>query len=185
MRRTVLLVATMALILLVAGGVALALLARSPLQDSAPRFDCPEDGGMCNGTDASERIYGTPEGDRIDGGGGDDTIHALAGWDTVFDTEGRNAAYGGDGDDWITISGSVYGGPGEDTIEGVFKGGKASGGPGVDLILVHNGKPNTVSCGTGRDHVYFDKELDSLAADCERQIPREFDVPGDVPFSEG
>jgi len=185
MRRTVLLVATMALILLVAGGVALALLARSPLQDSAPRFDCPEDGGECNGTDASERIYGTPEGDRIDGGGGDDTIHALAGWDTVFDTEGRNAAYGGDGDDWITISGSVYGGPGEDTIEGVFKGGKASGGPGVDLILVHNGKPNTVSCGTGRDHVYFDKELDSLAADCERQIPREFDVPGDVPFSEG
>jgi hypothetical protein len=33
--------------------------------------------------------------------------------------------------------------------------------------------------------VYFDKELDSLAADCERQIPREFDVPSDVPFSEG
>ena len=185
MRRTVLLVATMALILLVAGGVALALLARSPLQDSAPRFDCPEDGEACNGTDASERIYGTPEGDRIDGGGGDDTIHALAGWDTVFDTEGRNAAYGGDGDDWITISGSGYGGPGEDTIEGVFKGGKASGGPGVDLILVHNGKPNTVSCGTGRDHVYFDKELDSLAADCERQIPREYHVPGYVPFSEG
>ena len=106
MRRTVLLVATMALILLVAGGVALALLARSPLQDSAPRFDCPEDGEACNGTDASERIYGTPEGDRIDGGGGDDTIHALAGWDTVFDTEGRNAAYGG-----TATTGSQYPAP--------------------------------------------------------------------------
>ena len=185
MRRTVLLVATMALILLVAGGVALALLARSPLQDSAPRLDCPEDGGMCDGTDASERIYGTPELDRIDGGGGDDTIHALAGWDKVFDTEGRNAAYGGDGDDWITISGSGYGGPGEDTIEVVFREGKAVGGPGADLIVVHDDERNTVSCGTGRDTVYFDKELDSLAADCERQIPREYHVPGYVPFSEG
>src|SRR4028119_405070 len=97
MRRTVLLVATMALILLVAGGVALALLARSPLQGSAPRFDCPEDGGMCNGTDASERIYGTLERDRIDGGGGGDTIHAPAGWETLVDTEGRAAAHRGGG----------------------------------------------------------------------------------------
>ncbi len=185
MRRSVLLIATMALILLVAGGVALALLAQPPLQDPAPRFDCPEDGEECNDTDASERIYGTLDRDRIDGGGGDDTIHALAGKDTVFDTEGRNVAYGGDGNDWITISGSGYGGPGEDTIEGVFRGGKASGGPGVDLILVHNNKRNSVSCGVGMDTVYFDKALDSLAADCERQVPREYDVPGDVPFSEG
>ncbi len=130
-------------------------------------------------------VVGTPESDQIHRGGGDDTIRALAGDDTVFDTEGRNVAYGGDGNDWITVSGSGYGGSGEDTIDGVFRGGKAVGGPGVDLILVHNDERNSVSCGTGRDTVYFDKELDSLAVDCERQIPREYDVPGDVPFSEG
>ncbi len=135
------------------------------------------------GTDNA--VVGTPESDQIHRGGGDDTIRALAGNDTVFDTEGRNVAYGGDGDDWITVSGSGYGGSGEDTIDGVFRGGKAVGGPGADLILVHNDERNSVSCGTGTDTVYFDKSLDSLAADCERQIPREFDVPGDVPFSEG
>jgi Ca2+-binding RTX toxin-like protein len=130
-------------------------------------------------------VVGTPERDQIHRGGGDDTIRALAGNDTVFDIEGRNVAYGGDGDDWITISGSGYGGPGEDTIEGVFREGRAVGGPGADLILAHNDERNSVSCGTGRDTVYFDKALDSLAADCERQIPREYDVIGDVPFSEG
>jgi hypothetical protein len=135
------------------------------------------------GTDNA--VVGTPESDQIHRGGGDDTIRALAGNDTVFDTEGRNVAYGGDGDDWITISGSGYGGPGEDTIDGVFREGKAVGGPGADVILVHNDERNSVSCGTGRDTVYFDKALDSLAADCERHIPREYDVPGDVPFSEG
>ena len=159
-----------------ASGLVRELVGVGPLGPGSPGSGSP-------GTD--NVVVGTPESDQIHRGGGDDTIRALAGNDTVFDTEGRNVAYGGDGDDWITISGSGYGGPGEDTIEVVSREGKAVGGPGADLILVHNGKPNTVSCGTGRDHVYFDKELDSLAADCERQIPREFDVPGDVPFSEG
>ena len=135
------------------------------------------------GTDNA--VVGTPERNRMDGGAGDDTIRALAGNDTVFDTEGRNVAYGGEGDDWITISGSGYGGPGEDTVDVVFGEGKAVGGPGADLILVHNDERDTVSCGTGRDTVYFDKELDSLATDCERQKPREYEVPGEVPFSEG
>ena len=64
-------------------------------------------------------------------------------------------------------------------------GGKAVGGADADLILVHNDERNSVSCGTGRDTVYFDKSLDSLAADCERRIRHEYDVPGDAPFSEG
>jgi Ca2+-binding RTX toxin-like protein len=159
-----------------ASGPVRELVGGGPLGPGSPGSGSP-------GTD--NVVVGTPERDQIHRGGGDDTIRALAGNDAVFDTEGRNVAYGGDGDDWITISGSGYGGPGEDTIEGVFREGKAVGGPGADLILVHNDERNTVSCGTGRDTVYFDKELDSLAADCERQIPREYDVPGDVPFSEG
>lgn len=146
----------------------------------------PGPGSSGTGSPGTDNVVvGTPERDRMDGGGGDDTIRALAGNDTVFDTEGRNVAYGGDGNDWITISGSGYGGPGEDTIDVVFGEGKAVGGPGADLILVHNDERDTVSCGTGRDTVYFDEEIDSLATDCERRIPREYDVPGDVPFSGG
>jgi len=153
---------------------------------SGPVRELVGGGPLGSGSPGTDNVVvGTPESDQIHRGGGDDTIRALAGNDTVFDTEGRNVAYGGDGDDWITISGSGYGGPGEDTLEVVFREGKAVGGPGADLIVVHDDERNTVSCGTGRDHVYFDKELDSLAADCERQIPREYHVPGYVPFSEG
>ena len=129
-----------------------------------------------DGPAGGEEVVGTPKRDRIERGGGDHTIHALAGRDTVFDIEGRNVAYGGDGGDWITLSGSLYGGPGEDQLEPVEES-EASGGPGVDVVYAHNEKRNTVSCGTGRDTVYFDRALDSLAADCERQIPHQYEPP--------
>jgi hypothetical protein len=133
--------------------------------------------------DPNNVVVGTPERDRIQRGGGDYTIRALAGKDTVLDTEGRNAAYGGDGDDWMIITGSVHGGPGEDQLE-PFGGTKAVGGPGADVIYAHNDERNTISCGTGRDTVYFDGALDSLAADCERQIPRQYEPPINNPFDD-
>jgi Ca2+-binding RTX toxin-like protein len=128
-------------------------------------------------------VVGTAERDKVVRGGGDDTIRALAGNDTVFDTEGRNVAYGGEGDDWMMVSGSVYGGPGEDQLEPFFGKAEANGGPGADVIYAHNDERNTVSCGTGRDTVYFDGALDSLAADCERRIPR-FEPPINVPLDD-
>jgi hypothetical protein len=88
---------------------------------------------------------------------------------------------GGGGDDWMIVTGSVYGGPGEDQLE-PFGVAKAVGGPGADVIYAHNDERNTVSCGTGRDTVYFDGTLDSLAADCERQIPRQYEPPINAPF---
>ena len=129
-------------------------------------------------------VTGTPGKDRIERGGVDSNIiRALAGDDTVFDTGGRNVAYGGEGDDWMIVTGSVYGGPGEDQLE-PFEEAKAVGGPGADVIYAHNDEPNTVSCGTGGDTVYFDRALDSLAADCERRVPREFELPPNVPFGD-
>jgi hypothetical protein len=130
-----------------------------------------------------EVVMGTPGKDRIDRGDDDHTIRALAGDDTVFDTGGRNVAYGGDGNDWMIVTGSVYGGPGEDQLE-PFGGAKASGGPGADVIYAHNDERNAVSCGPGNDTVYFDGKLDSLATDCEKQIPRQFEPPLNVPFDD-
>ena len=127
-----------------------------------------------------EVVMGTPGKDRIDRGGDDHTIRALAGDDTVFDTGGRNVAYGGNGNDRMIVTGLVYGGPGEDQLE-PFGEAEASGGPGADVIYAHNDERNTVSCGPGNDTVYFDGKLDSLATDCEKQIPRQFGVPLNVP----
>jgi Ca2+-binding RTX toxin-like protein len=141
-------------------------------------------GPLGPGAAGSDKVFeGTPGRDQIDRGGGDDTIRALAGNDTVFDTGGRNIAYGGDGNDWMIITGSVYGGPGQDQLE-PFGGAKASGGPGADVIYAHNDERNAVTCGTGDDTVYFDRKLDSLATDCEKQIPRQFEPPTNVPFDD-
>ena len=67
---------------------------------------------------------------------------------------------------------------------GAFRGAKASGGPGADVIYGHNDERNAVSCGTGSDTVYLDGKLDSLATDCEKQISRQFEPPLNVPFDD-
>lgn len=142
-------------------------------------------GPLGPGAAGSDKVVeGTPGRDRINRGGGDDhTIRALAGNDSVFDTGGRNVAYGGDGNDWMIVTGSLYGGSGEDQLE-PFGEAKASGGPGADVIYAHNDERNAVSCGPGNDTVYFDGKLDSLATDCEKQIPRQFEPPLNVPFDD-
>jgi hypothetical protein len=77
---------------------------------------------------------------------------------------------------------SIYGGPGNDSLEPIGKG-EVSGAPGADFILAHNDKHYTISCGAGKDTVYFDEALDSPAADCERQAPHQFKPPNNEPFS--
>jgi Ca2+-binding RTX toxin-like protein len=85
-------------------------------------------GRLGPGAAGSEEVFeGTPGRDRIERGGGDDIIRALAGNDTVFDIGGRNVAYGGDGNDWMIVTGSLYGGPGQDQLE-PFGGPKPAAG---------------------------------------------------------
>lgn len=139
------------------------------------------DRGMPGPASSGEKIFGTDKIDDISGTRHDDTIYALAGNDWVTDREGDNVAYGGDGNDWLTLSGSLYGGLGNDVLEPVGAG-RVSGGPGADFVLAHNGKRDTISCGAGKDIVYFDKALDELAADCERQKPHQFKPPMSAPF---
>jgi hypothetical protein len=98
---------------------------------------------------------------------------------TTCSITGDNVAHGGD---WIVLTGSIYGGPGNDLLEPIGEG-EVSGGPGADLILAPNEKRNTIPCGASKDTVYFEEALDSPAADCERQVPHQFTPPNNEPFS--
>ncbi len=161
MRKIVVLLASIALAALLACGVAL-----------AATVNCAGAGERCEGTEEDDRLHGSSDGEFITGGGGDDTIYARGGNDTVRDIKGRNRAYGGGGDDRLGVRGSAFGRAGGDLIL-LTSRGRARGGPGGDGIDAHNDRRNRVFCGTGRDKVYFDRGLDTLADGCERRIPRE------------
>jgi len=185
MRRTILLVATMALTLLVAGGVAL-----------AATIQCPNLGMPCFGTSMADTMYGTDVRDLMYGKGGADTMHGYGGVDTVHGDKGSDHIYGGPGADDSLWGGAltatdtypdnsndyVYGGRGNDNIVG----GLAQGG--VDRLYGQRGndfldasqrhqedfKPVTkeiIDCGSGAsDEVYFDKGVDVIT-NCEIKHP--------------
>lgn len=142
------------------------------------------DNGMPGPASSEKKISGTSGNDQIVGSRHDDTIYALGGNDMVFDPNGgNNVAFGGEGNDWLGLVGPLYGGPGEDTLE-PEGGSKVSGGPGADLVIAHNDERDSISCGAGRDIVYFDKGLEEPAADCEKRKDHEFKLSGNEPFSD-
>jgi Ca2+-binding RTX toxin-like protein len=87
MRKTLLLLTTMALALLLAAGVALA----------AP-ITC-QVGVTCNGTSSDDTITGTTSNDTIKGLGGNDTISALDGIDKINGGPNNDTMDGGAGND--------------------------------------------------------------------------------------
>ena len=87
MRKTLLLLTTMALALLVAGGVAL-----------AATLTC-QVGVTCNGTSSADTITGTTSNDTIKGLGGNDTIKALDGIDKINGGPKNDNMNGGPGND--------------------------------------------------------------------------------------
>jgi Ca2+-binding RTX toxin-like protein len=174
MRRTILMVATMALTLLVASGVALAV--------------------TKIGTNGLDLLRGTNGADTLIGKGDNDILLALAGDDTLLGGPGKDfllggsiqeasggnkTLEGGDGND------ALFGGLGSDTmvdghgndymIGGEFEPPAAkdtlSAGAGNDVIDVFN-KPagkDVVACGSGFDRVLADR-ADVVAPDCERVL---------------
>jgi Ca2+-binding RTX toxin-like protein len=170
MRRTILLLTTMALTLLVASGVALAV--------------------TKIGTDGPDTLRGTNGADNLLGKGANDVLYALGGMDNLLGGPGKDVVLGGDkhrpfggdkhlvggpGNDW------VLGGKGSDIIVSnagndfvANPGGpsrstdKFSAGDGNDVIVVDNDPAarDLVSCGDGIDWVPADKK-DAVAADCE------------------
>ena len=186
MRRTILMVATMALTLLVASGVALAV---------------TKIGGP--GPDV---LKGTDNRDRLEGGGGPDSLLGLGAGDCLSGGTGADTVEGGPGDDLATggpggcesplgqerpgESDVVNGGPGDDLVDGAagaytLRGGTGAdllgdgeehrgatdvlyGGGGDDFMLPRNepGGRDVVSCGAGRDRVFADRK-DEISGDCE------------------
>jgi Ca2+-binding RTX toxin-like protein len=172
MRRTIVVLATVALTLLVASGVALAV----------TRI----------GTDGPDTLRGTKGDDNLIGQGGNDTLLSLAGDDTLLGGTGKDIVNGGSLAQPFGGNKNLVGGEGNDAVQGglgsdnsvaqegndLMLGGEfdtppvkdtLSGGAGNDVIDVFN-KPagkDVVTCGGGLDRVLADR-ADVVAPDCEK-----------------
>ena len=157
MRRLVIVLTAMALSLLVASGVALAVIK--------------------TGIDGPDNLLGTKGSDVLSGRGGTDWIAGRAGKDVIS---------GGPGDDNPVTSraiGMLDGGPGADVISGGPGADDLSDGPwpgdsAVDVLYGGDGRDflgaanrpaarDIVGCGAGRDLAWVDRK-DIVSADCER-----------------
>jgi Ca2+-binding RTX toxin-like protein len=171
MRRAILLVATVALTLLVASGVALAV---NKVGTNGP--------DTLRGTDGKDSLLGLGGQDDLFGKGGNDNLVGGPGKDNVLGGHERRPG-GGD----KNLSGgpdndAVFGGRGSDNIVGedgndlLIDGNlressrdKVAGGDGKDVIDVSH-RPaveDVVVCGDGFDRVLADRK-DTVARDCER-----------------
>ena len=169
MRRTLLFMATTALAMLVAGGVAL-----------AASINCPTDpGGYCYGTNQGDALYGTPDVDRMYGYGGSDLMQGYGGGDFMY---GGNESglgdkmRGGTGADLVNGQGGndlIEGGPGSDTLKT---------GTGSDRVEAKDSTKDFIFCRGSNDAVFYDRGLDELNG-CPQglvELP-----PTDSPFEPG
>ena len=170
MRRTILMVATVALMVLVASGVALAV--------------------NKIGTDGPDTLRGTNGNDNLIGKGGNDRLFALDGRDNLFGGPGKDLV-GTDPTRFRRGDKNLQGGPGNDIVFGArgsdnvlgeagndwlidgptreFSLDKVSSGDGNDVFLVENvpATKDIATCGGGFDRVLADRK-DLVAPDCER-----------------
>src|SRR5215218_10346343 len=104
MKRTMLLIGSMMLALLVAAGLALA-------QDGVSKV-CNTN---CSGTDGDDQLTGTANPNIIKGRNGADRIEGKGGKDTINGNLGADAVYGGNGED------KLNGGGNSDFVQGGIK----------------------------------------------------------------
>jgi Ca2+-binding RTX toxin-like protein len=171
MRRTIVLLASMALTLLVASGVALAV--------------------TKIGTDGPDTLRGTNGDDNLIGKGGNDDLYALNGRDTLVGGPGKDVVADAPRGVWRRGDKILLGGPGNDIVFGARGSDKVvgeegndlqidgpvsdvaldvvSGGDGNDVLLVDNAPAakDIATCGGGFDRVLADSK-DLVASDCER-----------------
>jgi RTX calcium-binding nonapeptide repeat (4 copies) len=149
MRRPLLFMATTALVMLVACGVAL-----------AASVDCPTaSGGVCDGTNQGDALYGTPNVDREFGKGGSDLMYGYGDGDFMYGGDEAGVGdkmRGGNGPDLVNGQGGndiIYGGPGSDTLKT---------GRGSDRIEAKDGNKDFITCKGTNDLVIYDRGLDVL-----------------------
>jgi hypothetical protein len=138
---------------------------------------CPKDkGGLLSGTDKPDKLNGFDGDDEIRGLAGPDFIVGGAGNDVIYagpgDDEGKGKYYdrnvmGNKGDDVL------YGGDGNDTLgsnmgqdvgEDVYYGGD-----GNDWFYAHDGQPDKLYCGKGKDR-YIAEKIDYVDSSCEKKM---------------
>ena len=151
MKRTMPLIASMTLALLVLAGVALAQDGVSKVCDTT-----------CQGTDGDDHLIGTANPNTIRGLKGADFVQGRAGGDTLYGDPGGDAVYGGNGQD------QVNGGLGNDYVSGGSGEDHINAGAGNDTIAAKDGFEDQIYCGSGFDGVYVDR-IDVLH-DCERKL---------------
>ena len=193
MRRTILLLATMAMTLLMASGVALAATIHCP---NDPSQGAPSTELYCYGTSLADTMFGSDLTDAMFGKGGADTMHGYGGGDFLQGDNGSDHVYGDAGADTYLWGGAhnentdtftdtsadyVHGGSEADFIYGGYAQG------GVDRVYGEGGNdaiqasqrgtgfsPVTkeiIDCGAGAsDEVWFDKGLD-VVTNCEIRHP--------------
>src|SRR5215218_3268272 len=147
MRRTMLLVATMALTLLVASGVALAV--------------------TKIGTNGPDHLRGTNGDDILIGRGGNDVLNSLAGHDELLGGRGKDVVVGGksccDESDFSGGNKNLLGGPGNDAVVGGLEhlatrlGGVA--GCGHECLLAGPEEEDHRSQRTGHTHLRGRQDL--------------------------
>ena len=174
MRRTIVLLATISLTLLVASGVALAV--------------------TKIGTNGPDTLRGTNRADQLVGKGGNDKLLALAGNDTLLGGPGKDIVNGGSLERPFGGDKNLVGGPGNDLVQGGLDSDNVVGQEGNDLLIDgDNGdvsapqpdnlaggagndvlgsinKPadvDVIVCGSGFDRVLVDRK-DVVAPDCEK-----------------
>jgi Ca2+-binding RTX toxin-like protein len=172
MRRTIVLLATISLTLLVASGVALAV----------TRI----------GTDGPDTLRGTKGDDNLIGQGGNDTLLSLAGDDTLLGGPGKDVVNGGNLAEPLGGNKNLVGGEGNDAVQGGLGSDNVLGGEGNDFMLGGEFEPpavmdtlsgaegdevidvlnkpagkDVVTCGGGFDRVLADSK-DVVSPDCEK-----------------
>jgi Ca2+-binding RTX toxin-like protein len=118
MRKTMLVVASLAIAMLVAGGVAWAATLQCPTGKNY--HGTP----ICRGTARADTMLGTANGDG--------SWWGYAGGDTLYGRGGGETMYGSEGPD------KLYGGPGRDKLVGEKGVDKLFGGPGPDYLRPDN-----------------------------------------------
>ena len=196
MRKTILLLASVALAMLVAGGVAWAATIQCP-NAGTNQFGHP----LCYGTKTADTmrgtnlhdemygragadtIYGRSSADSMRGGPGSDKMYGGGGKDRLFGQEGVDRVYGQEGSDSIFLQGFddrsndyLYGGRDNDGIvaNGKYGVDRIYGDRGADSIVVYGnaatGAREIVDCGPGTDSVSFDEGVD-VVKNCEIKEP--------------
>ena len=101
-RRTVLLLTTMVVALLMAGGVAMAAAVSGTQGNDTLRGTAQAD--QIYGLNGNDTLYGFAGNDELYGGAGNDNLYGITGGDEIYGGSGIDNLFGGDNSDFINAA---------------------------------------------------------------------------------